>query len=226
MTTPVPYSVINGTLVNVNDTVSIYTGYTNSVGIHLGSVSAVGQNIVFEQTIDGATWIGIDVYTVGTTPTLVASATATGDFEVASGATTQFRVRLTAITSGSVPVSLAGTVGETGQTGGGSSGGGGAVTITGNVLTVDGTLTPKGFQQIVTATLAASTALGVPNGSRIAVIQAVGQAISWRDDGTAPTATIGMSIPAGGELVYDGTLTAIRLIQVASGATANISYYG
>jgi hypothetical protein len=139
---------------------------------------------------------------------------------------TEFRVRLTAITSGSVPVTLVGSVGETGQSAGGSGGGGGgSTTITGTVQTVAGALTPKGFQQIVTATLATATALTVPSGSRIAVIQAVSQSILWRDDGTAPTATVGMTIPAGGELVYDGTLSAIKLIQSASGATANISYY-
>lgn len=82
---------------------------------------------------------------------------------------------------------------------------------------------PLGFQQIVGA--AASTALTVPSGATYAIIQPVSQAISWRDDGVVPTATIGMTVPAGGELLYDGTLATFRYIQVAATVTVNISYY-
>ena len=122
--------------------------------------------------------------------------------------------------------------------------GGGAlqgVVIEGNVA-ADGTITapggssstspsfvkasssvPLGFQQIVGA--ATSTALTVPTGATFAIIQPVAQAIAWRDDGVAPTATVGMLVPADGELLYDGTLATFRLIQVAATATINVSYY-
>ena len=56
----------------------------------------------------------------------------------------------------------------------------------------------------------------------------VGQRVSvleWRDDGTAPTATVGMLLPAGAELRYTGALAALRLIQASAGATVNVSYY-
>ncbi|NPT59089.1 hypothetical protein [Paraburkholderia elongata] len=85
------------------------------------------------------------------------------------------------------------------------------------------TATPLGFQQITTLSTAQS--LTVPAGALLAVIQASTQAISWRDDGIAPTATVGMSIATGNELQYNGNLSAIQLIQVTSGAIANISYY-
>ena len=80
-----------------------------------------------------------------------------------------------------------------------------------------------GFQQITPG--AVSTALTVPAGARIAVIHVEVAVMRWRDDGTAPTAAIGMRLAAGGELVYDGELTELRLIQEAAGAIANVSYY-
>jgi len=80
-----------------------------------------------------------------------------------------------------------------------------------------------GYQQITPG--AVSTALTIPVGARIAVIQSEVAVMRWRDDGTAPSATVGMRIAAGGELVYDGELTKIRLIQEAAGAIANVSYY-
>jgi hypothetical protein len=90
-----------------------------------------------------------------------------------------------------------------------------------------------GYQQIVG--LAASTALTVPTtqvngqtGQRpvIALLQAEGQAIRWRDDGTAPTAAIGMLLNVGdAPYPYDGDLAQIRFIQVAATATLNVSYY-
>lgn len=84
--------------------------------------------------------------------------------------------------------------------------------------------TPRGYQQ-VTATGTAFFLPTLPAGTRRAVIQAAAQAIIWRDDGTAPTTTVGMTIPAGGELRYDGNMAALQMIAAAAGAIANISYY-
>ena len=86
-----------------------------------------------------------------------------------------------------------------------------------------GGLSALGFQQITS--LASSTALTVPGGATLAVIQAEGADVRWRDDGTAPTATVGMLLPAGAELRYTGALAALRLIQASAGATVNVSYY-
>lgn len=88
---------------------------------------------------------------------------------------------------------------------------------------VAGNIRPKGYQRITSLT--ASTALTVPAGARLALIEAEGVAIRWRDDGTAPTASVGMTIAAGATLPYAGDLAAIRLIQAASGSVANVSYY-
>ena len=97
----------------------------------------------------------------------------------------------------------------------------------GNTADISGlyTLQAGGYQR-VTSTTAAFPLPSPPAGARRAIIQAEGQALRWRDDGQPPTATIGMTIPAGGELRYDGAdMGALRLIAAASGAIANISYY-
>jgi len=89
-----------------------------------------------------------------------------------------------------------------------------------------------GYQQITTG-LSGSTALTVPqvdkNGlkcmPKMAIILAEGQAVRWRDDGTAPTASVGMPLAVGVTFVYDGDLTKIRFIEQTGGAKLNVSYY-
>lgn len=88
---------------------------------------------------------------------------------------------------------------------------------------VNATLTPKGYQQITSTGTA--FALSPPAGSRIAFVQAEAQPLRWRDDGTNPTATVGMNLLVGSALEYDGSLTAVRFIAAAAGAILNVSYY-
>ena len=80
-----------------------------------------------------------------------------------------------------------------------------------------------GYQQITS--LSASTALTVPAGATMALIVAETQAVRWRDDGTAPTASVGMPLATGTSLSYDGDLKAIRFIQQTASAVLNVSYY-
>ena len=80
-----------------------------------------------------------------------------------------------------------------------------------------------GYQQITS--LSDSTALTVPVGATLALIVAETQAVRWRDDGVAPTASIGMPLATGVSLSYDGDLRAIRFIQQLASATLNVSYY-
>ena len=88
-----------------------------------------------------------------------------------------------------------------------------------------GGLTAMGFEQITS--LSSSAALTVPSGATIAVVQAEGMDVRWRPDGatTAPTAGVGMLLPAGAERVFDGGLASVRFIRVAAGAALNVSYY-
>lgn len=85
-------------------------------------------------------------------------------------------------------------------------------------------LQPKGYQQITGLTSA--TALNIPLGSTYAEIAIEGAAVRWREDGSNPTATIGMLMEAGSSRFHTTGLTALRLIQVSAGAVVNVHYYG
>lgn len=82
---------------------------------------------------------------------------------------------------------------------------------------------PLGYEQITS--LSAAAALTVPAGAAVAVIEAETQAVRWRDDGTDPTATVGMPLPTGRVFVYAGALSAIKFIEQAASAKLNVNYY-
>jgi hypothetical protein len=79
-----------------------------------------------------------------------------------------------------------------------------------------------GYQQI---TLSGAASLTVPAGATSAVITAEAQAVRYRDDGVAPTATVGMPLAVGVPLQYTGPLASVKFIQQTSGAILNILYY-
>jgi len=81
-----------------------------------------------------------------------------------------------------------------------------------------------GYQQLTS--VPTTTALTVPAGTRMALIQAEAQNVRWRDDGTASTATVGMRLFAGETLRYDaGQIAALQFIQETGTAILNVSYY-
>ena len=88
-----------------------------------------------------------------------------------------------------------------------------------------------GYQQITSLT--GSTALTVPTndvagivGSPVAAfIRCETQGVRWRDDGVAPTASVGFPLSPGDVLVYDGDLKKIRFIEQAASSTLNVVYY-
>lgn len=89
-----------------------------------------------------------------------------------------------------------------------------------------------GYQQITS--LSSATGLTVPTvdpvtGSNVkanfALITPEGQAVRWRDDGTAPSAAVGMPLAVGVTLQYDGDLSRIKFFEQVGGAKLNISYY-
>lgn len=85
----------------------------------------------------------------------------------------------------------------------------------------------KGYQQLTTE-LAAAVGLTVPNGTTIAIIQCEVADVRYRADGVNPTATVGMLIALGGELLYVAStqqLSALRFLRTAVGAVINVSYY-
>lgn len=95
----------------------------------------------------------------------------------------------------------------------------GAEVLDGNLIPIVGS-----FQQVLGA--AAAIALPtIPALAKKALISVVTQDIRWRDDGTVPTAAVGMRLPADKELLYEGDLAAFRFIEVAVATEVNITYY-
>jgi hypothetical protein len=82
-----------------------------------------------------------------------------------------------------------------------------------------------GYEQITSLSSAAT--LTVPAGTQFAMIQAESQNVRWRDDGTAPTASVGMILAAGSTLEYDGSsFASLKFIEVAASAKLNVTYWG
>lgn len=84
---------------------------------------------------------------------------------------------------------------------------------------------PLGYQQLTS--LSASTGLTVPTGAVFAIFAVETQNARWRDDGTAPTSTVGIKITTADSLYeYWGDLTKLRFIEITASAKLNVSYYG
>lgn len=81
-----------------------------------------------------------------------------------------------------------------------------------------------GYQQYTS--LSSSTPFSsVPSGAWYAVITVESAGIRWRDDGTAPTASVGMPVAAGSTFYYTGSFAKFAIIQQTSGAIINVSWY-
>lgn len=88
---------------------------------------------------------------------------------------------------------------------------------------------PLGYCQLTSLSSAvtlASCSGGIPAAADIVQVCAETQAIRYRDDGTNPTATVGMPVASGTCFQYSATpLSALRLIEQTASAKANISFY-
>jgi hypothetical protein len=66
----------------------------------------------------------------------------------------------------------------------------------------------------------------VPTGAVLAIIRCETANVRWRDDGTAPTASIGMPMtPTDEPFRYTANLDAIQFIAETGSPLLNISYY-
>lgn len=92
------------------------------------------------------------------------------------------------------------------------------------VASMPAPLLALGYEQVTA--LDSVKGLTAPDGAIYALIQTEGANVRWRDDGPSPSATVGMRLPVGSELHYDGNMASLRVIQEGSGAKLNISYYG
>jgi hypothetical protein len=97
-----------------------------------------------------------------------------------------------------------------------------AATITEPALAV-----PLGYCQLsVTAAVLVSTCSGgIPAGATFAWITPETAAIRWRDDGTAPSATVGNPVAAGQQLVYGGLLASLQVVAQSGTSTVNVAFY-
>jgi len=91
--------------------------------------------------------------------------------------------------------------------------------------TVDGSLEVVGFEQITGLNAAKGLTSATYGVATKALIQATDQNVRWRDDGTDPTAAIGMQLAAGNDFWYTGDLSAITFIEETASAKLNVSYY-
>lgn len=82
---------------------------------------------------------------------------------------------------------------------------------------------PRGYEQVTG--LSSAKGLTPPAGATKATIQAETNGVRWRDDGTSPTTSVGMSLAAGATMDYSGDLGAIRFIETTASAKLNVSYY-
>src|SRR5580704_15912761 len=80
-----------------------------------------------------------------------------------------------------------------------------------------------GYQQITNL----SSAVGftsVPSGTNYAVITVETAGIRWRDDGTAPTASVGMPVSSGQSFSYTTSFSKFQAIQQTSGAILDVYF--
>ncbi len=94
---------------------------------------------------------------------------------------------------------------------------------------------PLGYQQFTSVSTSSAVSLasgvpstgstGIPNGSTSVVIYVESAGIRWRDDGTAPTSSVGNPIAAGQAFVYSGALPKLQFIGQTGSPTVNVTYY-
>lgn len=92
-----------------------------------------------------------------------------------------------------------------------------------NVTSIPGHLAPNGCAQITN--VSASTGISPVDRSVVALIQAESQTVRWRDDGVAPTTTVGNRLFADDTLIYTGDMNALKFIEEAASAKLNIAFY-
>jgi len=87
-------------------------------------------------------------------------------------------------------------------------------------------LRPLGYEQMSVPVGSATMFPTVPDGASVVLVKVETAAVRYRDDGTDPTATVGMPLLPGETLVYDAVMSDIRFSGQAAGAVANVAFYG
>ena len=92
------------------------------------------------------------------------------------------------------------------------------------------TMVPLGYCQVGSSALGSASKLSanctIPANATMAVLQAESANVRYRDDGTAPTASVGMIVISGAApLLYTGTLTALQIIAASGSPLLDVSFY-
>lgn len=87
---------------------------------------------------------------------------------------------------------------------------------------------PLGFQSVALPTGGPAAALPAPPAGAVYAVASSPQAFNWRDDGVAPTTTVGVAQPANTPLqVSRSQFAGFQAITLAgSSTTLSVSYYG
>lgn len=89
-----------------------------------------------------------------------------------------------------------------------------------------------GYQQAAagtfdTAKTLATAGITIPPGAALVYIKCEAQAVRMRDDGTAPTTTVGYPLAVGTDFVYTAAqLPQLQIISQVIGAVLNFWFYG
>ncbi len=94
-----------------------------------------------------------------------------------------------------------------------------------NGLPSGAAMEPLGYIQVA-LTAGVPYAISPPEGARMVLLKPEGADMRYRDDGVAPTASIGMPVADGESLLYDVKLTQLQITGQAAGCICNLSYYG
>jgi hypothetical protein len=91
-------------------------------------------------------------------------------------------------------------------------------------------MVPLGYCQVGSSPLGSASKLSancpIPANATMAVFQAESANVRWRDDGTAPTASVGMLFISGGApLLYTGTLSEIQIIAATGSPLLDVAFY-
>jgi hypothetical protein len=87
---------------------------------------------------------------------------------------------------------------------------------------------PAGYCQVTglsSAKLISTCSGGIPQKTVLVQVCVEAQAVRYRDDGTSPTSSVGMPVPAGVCFSYSGKLSALSFIEQSVGAILNVSFY-
>jgi hypothetical protein len=104
----------------------------------------------------------------------------------------------------------------------------GAASVAQQIATPGLPLVPLGYCQLTSidaATKISTCSGGIPAGATIAYLIAETQAIRLRDDGVAPTASVGFPIAVASPVLYTATISSVQVISQVAGAKLDVLFY-